>query len=161
MAGEKNDVAHRVDDDGEWIDFIGRFAIGVPQDIGWGIAVLNEDETVTRTCKSCGVVVIGGLDEKKQPLPVPVNHNAGCEFIATRHRQTSKRCVDCKVDYPAFMISEFFDSAVGYRPLCGICALDEVNRIHLSGRETFQPGSSAEAKRAMAVAYRQAMGIRR
>lgn len=151
----------QVADDGEWIDFIGRFAVGVPVDIGWGIAVLNADDTVTRTCKSCGVVVSSALEAKtRQPAPVSVDHRQGCEFVKSRTKKASKRCVGCNIDYPAFMISEFFDSAVGYRAMCGICALTEINRIHLSGRETFQPGSGAEEKRVMAVAYRQAMGLR-
>jgi hypothetical protein len=39
------------------VDYIGLFKAGVPVDIGWGIAILHNDQTVSRTCKACGVSV--------------------------------------------------------------------------------------------------------
>jgi hypothetical protein len=47
-----------MNDKGRRVDFLGGpFEVGVPVDIGWGVAVLNADDTVTRTCKGCGVSV--------------------------------------------------------------------------------------------------------
>jgi hypothetical protein len=44
------------------LDHFGLFQVGVPVDIGWGIAILHDDHTVSRTCKECGVSVRTGID---------------------------------------------------------------------------------------------------
>lgn len=43
--------------EGRWVDTQIAVEVGVQQDIGWGTVVLNEDSTVTRTCKGCGASV--------------------------------------------------------------------------------------------------------
>jgi hypothetical protein len=42
-------------DSGVKTDSFEIFEVGVPRDIGWARATVHEDQTVTRTCKGCGV----------------------------------------------------------------------------------------------------------
>lgn len=60
------------------VDYLGLFQPEVPVDIGWGIAILHADQTVTRTCKGCGVSVRTPYD--------PITHQvAEAAIIHKRH----------------------------------------------------------------------------
>lgn len=52
--------------------------VEVPVDLGWGIAVLHADHTVTRTCKGCGVSARTAVDERGAVAPAPIQHADRC-----------------------------------------------------------------------------------
>ena len=57
-----------------------RFEIGVPKDIGWAIATVHADGTVTRTCKGCGLTVVNAIGPGGQVRGV-FHHRAGCSVV--------------------------------------------------------------------------------
>jgi hypothetical protein len=59
--------------------FVG-LEIGKGTDIGWAIATLNADHTITRTCKGCGVTATSPIDpETNKVEEVLIRHLAGCK----------------------------------------------------------------------------------
>jgi len=64
------------------LDHIGLFRVGIPEDIGWGIAVYNADDTLTRTCKGCGVSATSAVDlATKRVAEAVIRHRAGCPIV--------------------------------------------------------------------------------
>jgi len=59
--------------------------VGVPFDLGWAIGVLHANDTVTRTCKGCGVSVTTGIVRAgmaAEVAPAEVHHAADCPVEA-------------------------------------------------------------------------------
>lgn len=68
--------------EGKRIDHYFAGAVGEQADLGWGIAVLNANETVTRTCKSCGVSVTTPVSPRGEVARAAIHHHDGCAFMA-------------------------------------------------------------------------------
>jgi len=74
-------------DEGTRIDhYVMHPGVGVPVDIGWGWAVLNADQTVTRTCKGCKVSVTTGLTvsasgSSARVATAEVHHRPDCPIV--------------------------------------------------------------------------------
>ena len=66
------------------------------------------------------------------------------------------KCDICKMDYPHDILSPLITN-FGDDPLllCGICALDTINKIHGMKRKTFGRGSIAEKYRHQALLIRR------
>jgi len=64
--------------DGQRIDHLGVFAVGVPVDLGWAVAVLHADRTVSRTCKGCGVEARTPIAPNGRVVEAAIHHRAGC-----------------------------------------------------------------------------------
>lgn len=146
--------------DGESVSYVGPIEVGVPKLVGWCMVMLDANNVVTRCCTSCGVMVASLYNPVTcEVAQVAVHHLEGCDFISQRPTPVSKTCVDCNIEYPSFMVTEFYDGQnQGYTPLCGICALDRTNQIHYDHRVGFEVGTRAEEQRQMAVAFRAALG---
>lgn len=67
--------------DGKRIDQIAVFAVGVPVDLGWAIAVLHADHTVSRRCKGCGVEVRTPIAPSGRVDEAAIIHRAGCPVV--------------------------------------------------------------------------------
>jgi hypothetical protein len=68
-------------DEGRRIDHLVWMVVGVPVDLGWGIAVLNADQTVTRTCRSCGVSVVTAVLPGGKVAEAAVHHRSNCRVV--------------------------------------------------------------------------------
>jgi hypothetical protein len=71
-------------DEGRRIDSWTQIETGVPVDIGWGVAVLNPDDTVTRTCKGCAVSVTSPVERHGSVVKVeqrPITHRSNCPVL--------------------------------------------------------------------------------
>jgi hypothetical protein len=56
--------------------------VGVPFDIGWGIAVVNADHTITRTCKGCGAGARSAIDPATGRVArAAITHREACPVI--------------------------------------------------------------------------------
>lgn len=62
-------------------------------------------------------------------------------------------CKGCDWDYPEEMLSRIFSNEGHTDPLCGICALAYINRVHGTRRKSFH-GEQAESHRREALAWR-------
>lgn len=63
------------------VDYIGPFAVEVPVDIGWAVAVMHENDTVTRTCKGCGVSATSAVDRQTGKVSeVAITHRTQCRY---------------------------------------------------------------------------------
>lgn len=76
-----------------------------------------------------------------------------------------RRCSNCKVSYPAELVSEFVSEPRSPRRrnwpmpmLCGICALAKTNEVHGVSQTRFD-GPRAEQLRQAAIAYRLSIGL--
>ena len=71
------------DDDAEAVHLDGflAFEVGVPRTIGWGIAVLSPDGTLTRTCLGCGVSATTPVSDAGEVEQARIRHAAGCEVL--------------------------------------------------------------------------------
>ena len=63
-------------------------------------------------------------------------------------------CTECRVVYPAHLLSPFIACGKESKPVCGICALRLSNTLHGFKRRRFQ-GEIAEEMRQEAVAWRR------
>jgi hypothetical protein len=67
---------------GTRVDYIGLFQVGVPVDIGWGIAVVHDDQTVSRTCKGCGVSIRTPYDPiTRKVAEASIVHEPQCRVV--------------------------------------------------------------------------------
>lgn len=65
------------------------------------------------------------------------------------------RCEDCKIEYPSGLVQPIHSNIVEHRKdLCGICALELMNRTHGMRRTQFD-GHQAEYIRLQCVAFRE------
>lgn len=67
---------------GQRIDSFVVIAVGEPVDLGWGIAELHADGTLTRTCKGCGVSVTTAVGTSGKVAEAAIHHGAGCTVLA-------------------------------------------------------------------------------
>lgn len=75
--------------EGKRIDFIGPVTVGEPFDVGWGIAVFNEDHTCTRTCKGCGVRVTTRVQANGKVEQAGIHHLDNCPVMLGNNPATS------------------------------------------------------------------------
>ena len=68
-------------DDGKQIDWVGLVPVGVPVDVGWGVAVLHADRTCTRTCKGCGASATSAVNDRGRAAPAAITHGPGCPVL--------------------------------------------------------------------------------
>jgi hypothetical protein len=71
------------------VDHTGLFRVGVPTDIGWAIAILHDDHTLTRTCKGCGVEARSAIGPAGRVDEARIHHRAGCTVIDRLERLTN------------------------------------------------------------------------
>ena len=65
------------------------------------------------------------------------------------------KCCQCEIDYPAELLSPLFTNKGNPGPMCGICALEFLNRLNCVNRKKFT-GVIAEQMRQAAIAWRKA-----
>jgi hypothetical protein len=64
------------------LDHFGLFQVDVPVDSGWGIAILHDDHTVSRTCKGCGVSVRTPIDPTTHKVAeAAIVHKRECRVL--------------------------------------------------------------------------------
>jgi hypothetical protein len=64
------------------IDYLGPFPVGAAVDIGWGLAVLHADDTLTRTCKGCGVATTTAVDRATgRVAEAAIGHHPACPMV--------------------------------------------------------------------------------
>jgi len=56
------------------------FQTEVPTDIGWAMAILHDDNTVTRTCKGCGVTSRDAIGPNRR-VRAHFHHRASCPVM--------------------------------------------------------------------------------
>lgn len=62
-------------------------------------------------------------------------------------------CHDCQIEYPDELVVPYFDGQT-YTPVCGICALARVNKLHGTQTRRFH-GQAADALRLAAIRFRR------
>jgi len=65
-------------------------------------------------------------------------------------------CDDCKIDYPNGLVQQLVSSD-GEAFICGVCALERINRVHGVTFAKFN-GKTAERMRLGALEYRRQIG---
>jgi hypothetical protein len=58
-----------------------------------------------------------------------------------------ENCIECGVNYPSAFLAPLASSSGVVGPVCGICALDLINAIHGTTRDSFDGSPRAEQMR--------------
>lgn len=110
---------------GRRVDNFAECDVGVPVDIGWGVIVLNADETATRTCKGCGASARSPVGRDGEVARLAFVHDDDCPVLARIMRDDEPPSIVCPLC--GFRSYNPNDIAMRY---CGGCHrfLDDVRR---------------------------------